>query len=136
MGGQALHILKYALYKVLLLLESISARSPPGSRRTARPRLPEAVVVELEELVGLRIGAEQLVELRLRHRRLPPSSACAGRTVGGTECGVAVTFYRGYKNIYGQKYWEYMGRQITEILEKPIEKLEKPRKPRKNTDKT
>ena len=26
--------------------------------------------------------------------------------------------YRGYKNIYGQKYWEYMGRQITEILEK------------------
>ena len=28
--------------------------------------------------------------------------------------------YRGYKNIYGQKYWEYMGRQITEILEKLI----------------
>ena len=23
-----------------------------------------------------------------------------------------------YKNIYGRKYWEYMGRLITEILEK------------------
>ena len=28
--------------------------------------------------------------------------------------------YRGYKHIYGQKYWEYMGRQITERLEKLI----------------
>ena len=47
-------------------------------------------------------------------------------------------YYRGYKNIYGQKYWEYMGRQITEILEKlrkttkTKEKLEKPRKTKKN----
>ena len=26
-------------------------------------------------------------------------------------------FYREYKKLYGQKYWEYMGRHIPEILD-------------------
>ena len=52
---------------------------------------------------------------------------------------LTLNIYRVYKNIYGQKYWEYMGRQITEILEKPrklrkkkLENLEKLKKPTKN----
>ena len=38
---------------------------------------------------------------------------------GGTDSSGRI-YYREYKNIYGQKYWEYMERQITEIPEKPI----------------
>ena len=50
--------------------------------------------------------------------------------------------YRGYKNIYGQKYWEYMGRQIAEILERHVKNrtrsknLEKKKKQEKQQEET
>ena len=37
--------------------------------------------------------------------------------------------------MYGQKYWEYIGRQITEMLEKPMKDEKNLGKPRKTKEK-
>ena len=56
--------------------------------------------------------------------------------IAKTSMGVTLMFHKGPApeargHIYGQKYWEYMGRQITEILEKPMKNSGKPRKTQK-----
>ena len=60
---------------------------------------------------------EQLQKTEARMRELEAQLAGSFLDVGDAASGGLARFYREYKHIFGQKYWEYMGRQITEIPE-------------------
>ena len=78
----------------------------------------EVEVVGAVEVVAVAFGRATLQSSPFLTTDGIPNSGLLGRELFPN--GGVGGLYRGYKNIYGQKYSEYMGRQITEILEKHI----------------